>query len=132
MSEIKLNEWRWGVVPRLSEDAAIIIGDNTFCGDNSDPISVLYRYLGSTHSKQVERWYAVLSLGPPTMPEPELRLPAGWKVTMDSNFEVINGHHIISVEKMDADLRVFCNTVVRGATRRECIERINEILGGGK
>lgn len=134
MSEIKLNEWRWGVVPELPKKAVILLGACYAASPSNHPTNAI---LSNYYTRDnTERWYAVLSLGPPVMPEPELRLPEGWSVLEDDHGPV----HILAVTTslssypMNGDDGRRCAEFHRVImpTRRECIEEINRILGGGK
>lgn len=126
MSEIKLNTWTWGVVPELDPEAVVAVGGLNQVPQD-DPLTVSYRGLGN---KRLERWYAVLSLGPPEMPEEELRLPEGWEVIIDGT-HITRGVYMIEVRPTRQE-RVgdFCAIVIQRHTRAECVREINRILGG--
>ena len=127
MTEIKLNEWRWGVMPReLGDDAALAF---SLCGKSQSPDYTWHTTKRCDMACAGPIWYAILSLGPPTMPEPELRLSEGW--TLEDDEEVTAKEWVMCVKRhVRGDVRD-SYTVYR-PTRRECVEEINRILGGEK
>ena len=130
MTEIKLNEWRWGVVPKLDPEAVVFPGGHKQECIQEDTRPVRYRTLVETCSEHESRWYAVLSLGPPAMPEPELRLPEGW--VPSSCYQEDNGEWYMSVNSVSRPDGGYVRIGCRYPTRRECVEEINRILGGFK
>ena len=125
MTEIKLNEWRWGVVPELHPDACVRLGGF----DHADPTHKSGWAKAESLNDRVERWYAVLSLGPPTMPDPELMLPEGWNVLYDDGKDDRRGW---TMRLFKGGLGFGSKIEVTSPTRRECVEEINRILGGEK
>lgn len=123
MSDVKLNEWRLGVVPELHPQAVVAVA-----GTGPTPLCdwVPTRY-SSLILPQCERWYAILSTEPPKMPEPELRLPVGWVEDADYKW-----YDFWRMSVSTCKGRVgYCTThVVTRPTRRECVEEINRILEG--
>ena len=127
MSENKLPEWRWGVVPReLGDDAALAF---SLCGKSQSPDYTWHTTKRCDMACAGPIWYAILSLGPPTMPEPELRLPEGWNVLYDDGKDDRRGW---TMRLFKGGLGFGSKIEVTSPTRRECVEEINRILGGAK
>ena len=124
MSETKLNEWRWGVVPELHPEAVIDARHFLDKDTGGDARCVEYRQFLQWPNlcRDDKRWYRVLSTEPPTM---RLSLPESWKVIGDDPYG--NRWRLEVRRERDRSTRI---VIVIEKTRRECIEEINRILEG--
>jgi hypothetical protein len=125
VSEIKLNEWRFGEVPELHPEAVVAVG-GTCDVPQETPVITAVRCLCNRHQ---ERWYAILSTEPPKMPEPELRLPEGWEVELDNESEDEHGKDKCFL-RVVKDGEVWLLLSAEANDRNDCVTAINRLLEG--
>lgn len=76
----KLGQWFWGRLPELPEQAVVAYSTESHDATPSLVYGVAKRENASPH---YECWWCIVSDTPPLPPEPELRLPEGYRLLCD-------------------------------------------------
>jgi hypothetical protein len=122
LEDVKLNQWFWGTLPEgLDPYAEVTWGG--YKREGRDCSTRMYACNRLSMRRNEEGWWAILSLGPPKEPEPELRLPEGWD-TEEDQVEKFNDAWSLTVSSDDP----YRYLSVQATTRAECIRDLQKMI----